>query len=317
MSDYDEYGDAFDCLWIDFDEPHFTDEMTMMVNPDPVFLDDSSLEDAFETDTDWEYFSDEYYDHDKPDKVRRQKKKIENKKPAQLDSATFYGVSWSAGPPSNNDGPLYQPGEGEKVSLLKNWREVFQESKPKTKKTSEKLKQDGNIRATFHDHLSTRFRRNSEQGALVDDNLNLNNNMEIDGLSRPVSGLKTFLLGSNMRAEKKGRDHLSMNNNGPQLRKGSSAREEAKPNNKLDIILPPAPENIEEYKDIITTAPPVTQKRGRKRKADVTVEQTTSGLDSSLGSGPIRSSKRKKAGHTNGVKTAASSRPTRSSTRRK
>ncbi|EGE05414.1 hypothetical protein TEQG_04290 [Trichophyton equinum CBS 127.97] len=224
MSDYDEYGDAFDCLWIDFDEPHFTDEMTMMVNPDPVFLDDSSLEDAFETDTDWEYFSDEYYDHD---------------------------------------------------------------------------------------NLT------SEQGALVDDNLNLNNNMETDGLSRPVSGLKTFLLRSNMRAEKKGRDHLSMNNNGPQLRKGSSAREEAKPNNKLDIILPPAPENIEEYKDIITTAPPVTQKRGRKRKADVTVEQTTSGLDSSSGSGPIRSSKRKKAGHTNGVKTAASSRPTRSSTRRK
>lgn len=290
----------------------------MLVNPDPVFIDDSSLEDALDSDTDWEeYLSDEYYDQDKPDKVHRQKKKIESKKPAQFDSATFYGVSWSAGPPLNNDGPLYQPGEGEKVSLLKNWREVFQESKPKTKKTSEKLKQDGSIRATFHDHLSTRFRRNSGQGALVNDNLSLGNNMETDGLSPPVSGLKTFLLGSSMWAEKKGRDHLFMNNNGPQLKKGSSARAEAKPNNNLDIILPPAPKNIEEYKEIITTAPPVTQKRGRKRKADVTVEQTTPDLDSNSASGSTRSLKRKKAGHTNGVKTATSSRPIRSSTRRK
>ncbi|OAL73615.1 hypothetical protein A7D00_1643 [Trichophyton violaceum] len=316
MSDYDEYDD-FDYLWIDCGEPHFTDEMAMMVNPEPVFLDDSSLEDALDSDTDWEYLSDEYYDHDKTDKVHRQKKKIESKKPAQLDPATFYGVSWSAGPPSKNDGPLYQPGEGEKVSLLKNWREVFQESKPKTKKTSEKLKQDGSIRATFHDHLSTRFRRNSEQGTLVNDNLNLGNNMETDGLSHPVSGLKAFILGSSMWPEKQGHDHLSMNNNGPQLKKGFSARDEAKPSNNLDIILPPAPKNIEEYKEITTTAPPVTQKRGRKRKADVIVEQTTPDLDSSSGSGPIRSSKRKKAGYTNGVKTATSSRPIRSSTRRK
>ncbi|EFR00951.1 hypothetical protein MGYG_03953 [Nannizzia gypsea CBS 118893] len=320
MSDSEDYDEFMgeDYLWIDCGEPHYTDDLAMLVNPDPVFLDDGAFEAALDSDTDWEYLSDEYYDHDRPQKPRRRKEEGDSKKPTQSDTAMYYGVSWSAGPRGNNDGPLYKPGEGEKVSLLKNWREIFQESKPKTKNINEKLKHDGTIKETFRDQLSTRFRRDSENRARLNYKYNIGSGMEADGLVHTGHGPKTLLSQrGNFDSEGVPAKPAKKRHEDSQPKRASNAPEAVKVTRKFDIILPPAPKNITEYKEIVTTVAPNAPKRGRKRKAEVVAEQITHDPDPSSNPGPVTNSKRKKAGHTNGAKTATSSRPTRSSTRRK
>lgn len=49
-----------------------------------------------------------------------------------LDLSSFQSVIWKPPHPQTQNEPpkLYPPGEGEKVALLKNWREVFKDAKP-------------------------------------------------------------------------------------------------------------------------------------------------------------------------------------------
>jgi hypothetical protein len=46
------------------------------------------------------------------------------------DTASFQGVAWRHPADETNIVEIYAPGEGEKVSLLKNWREIFRNAKP-------------------------------------------------------------------------------------------------------------------------------------------------------------------------------------------
>lgn len=106
-------------------------------------VEDPSLE-IVDTYSDWEYYSDDYYDDDPtittkhktnggPRKKRRKLSSIENIPNLSLGSSivdssmanSFKGVLWRV--PVNTDDKieLYEPGKGEQVSLLSNWRELF------------------------------------------------------------------------------------------------------------------------------------------------------------------------------------------------
>ncbi|KAE8352165.1 hypothetical protein BDV28DRAFT_6309 [Aspergillus coremiiformis] len=162
MSDDEDYYDEFeeDIFWIEEPDPEIADDLAATANYDAIFFEDPSLEveDYF---SDWDDQSDDYYDED-PTAIRLQrvmglwpnkhsiteikdllsaKKKIT--RPSQeeptprvpkeslpkTDIASFQGTVWK----TPNDTPprtLYEPGNGEKVALLKNWREVFRSSHP-------------------------------------------------------------------------------------------------------------------------------------------------------------------------------------------
>lgn len=48
----------------------------------------------------------------------------------KTDHASFQAVVWKTSDDEKNTVTLYEPGDGEKVALLKNWREVFRNSHP-------------------------------------------------------------------------------------------------------------------------------------------------------------------------------------------
>ncbi len=122
------------------------DDLAAAATYDPNFLDDPSLETA-EFYSDWEDLSDDYYDED-PTVVRRlramgawptqepidtsapptKRRKATNN--TSTDPTSFQGVAWKHPEDGTNAVEIYAPGDGEKVSLLKNWREVFRNAKP-------------------------------------------------------------------------------------------------------------------------------------------------------------------------------------------
>lgn len=115
-------------------------------------VEDPSLE-IVDTYSDWEYYSDDYYDDDPtiitkqkneddgaqrgdlPHKKKRKLSTLESIPSLSLGSSvvdyptamtsSFKGVMWRL--PANNDqkAELYEPGKGEKVALLSDWRELF------------------------------------------------------------------------------------------------------------------------------------------------------------------------------------------------
>jgi hypothetical protein len=108
-------------------------------------VEDPSLE-TIDTYSDWEYYSDDYYDDDptittkhktngEPRKKRRKLSSIENIPSLSLgssivDSSTsmassFKGVLWRVPVKADEKIELYEPGKGEQVALLSDWRELF------------------------------------------------------------------------------------------------------------------------------------------------------------------------------------------------
>lgn len=108
-------------------------------------VEDPSLE-TVDTYSDWEYYSDDYYDDDptitarhktngEPRKKRRKLSSIENIPSLSLgssivDSSTsmansFKGVLWRVPVKVDEKVELYEPGKGEQVALLSDWRELF------------------------------------------------------------------------------------------------------------------------------------------------------------------------------------------------
>lgn len=109
------------------------------------------MEDYF---SDWDYYSDDYYDDDPSvkqsgagtkqtsaaTKSRRahpaSRKKTRVARPqssVQPDLASFQGVIWkTTGLEKDQDVAIqiYEPGHGDKVALLENWREVFKSAHP-------------------------------------------------------------------------------------------------------------------------------------------------------------------------------------------
>ncbi|OOF94728.1 hypothetical protein ASPCADRAFT_131332 [Aspergillus carbonarius ITEM 5010] len=142
---YDEYDE--DIFWVEEPDPTVADDLaaTATATNDFIFYDDPALE-AEDFFSDWDDLSDDYYDQD-PTVVRRQRalnalsqipaagipstkhsRKSTTKAP-QFDITAFQGVVWRS-PSDEVKIALHEPGEGEKVALLKNWREVFRNSHP-------------------------------------------------------------------------------------------------------------------------------------------------------------------------------------------
>lgn len=123
----------------------------------PVPVDDPSL-DTVEVYSDWDYYSDDYFDDD-PTIMKRRKtmvdlppttddslKDVIGKKPVSpkvaelselslgvplidIPTSTFKGVIWKDTYSEKGDSEYYQPGQGETVTLFEDWREAFDPSK--------------------------------------------------------------------------------------------------------------------------------------------------------------------------------------------
>ncbi|GFF55459.1 hypothetical protein IFM46972_10273 [Aspergillus udagawae] len=166
MSD-DEYLDEYDdedVFWIEEPDPTIADDLAEAATHDVLYFDDPSL-DVEDVYSDWDELSDDYYDDDPTvEKRRRMMDVLKNngysggvfddikrqgsleqktlvhrlhrggvgaESPAfKTDQASFQAVVWKSSDDEKNTVNLYKPGDGEKVALLKNWREVFRHSHP-------------------------------------------------------------------------------------------------------------------------------------------------------------------------------------------
>ena len=137
------------------------DDLAATAHNEAVFFEDPSfeIEDFF---SDWDELSDDFYDDDATvqrrqrvadlsirgtngvrQTTRRQKQKTavtndhDQSQPGKLntwaldpDPASFQSVVWKHPDHDKNPVQMLQPGDGEKVALLKNWREIFKNSHP-------------------------------------------------------------------------------------------------------------------------------------------------------------------------------------------
>ncbi|KAL5042699.1 hypothetical protein BDW71DRAFT_189450 [Aspergillus fruticulosus] len=122
------------------------DDLAAAATYDSTLPDDPSLETA-ELYSDWEELSDDYYDDD-PTAVRRLRaigawtidhpthinappsKRRKRASTLSADLTSFQGVAWKHPQDETDMVEIYAPGDGETVSLLKNWREVFRDARP-------------------------------------------------------------------------------------------------------------------------------------------------------------------------------------------
>lgn len=144
----------------------FQDDLAATANYDAVFFEDPSAE-MMDYYSDWDELSDDYYDddptverrqrvaklaessktasHDAPQKTQRRRRNDNKAKQSgdasgrtsatstsskTPDLATFQSVVWKLPDYDKNPVQVLHPDDGEKVALLKNWREVFKNSHP-------------------------------------------------------------------------------------------------------------------------------------------------------------------------------------------
>ncbi|KKZ67715.1 hypothetical protein EMCG_01080 [[Emmonsia] crescens] len=157
MSDDEEYyDDDFDADWLWFDdgERELADDLAESTMHSPVYMDQGAY-DAIDSASDWDYYTDEYFDDDlsvmrkqsleattSPNgaagkKMRKKRKQGEQPRDGndninnEDDPNSFCRILWRSSDYLVDQGELYEPGKGEKVALLKNWREIFKDSQPK------------------------------------------------------------------------------------------------------------------------------------------------------------------------------------------
>lgn len=154
----------------------------------PVPVDDPSL-DTVEVYSDWDYYSDDYFDDD-PTIMKQQKtlsdlprttegvigKKHASKIPElrglslgvpliDIPTSTFKGVIWKDPNIEKDESEDYQPGQGETVTLFEDWREAFDQSKyrddwfPKLRGLNNRSPgtRDGEIGLQESDHYDSRY----------------------------------------------------------------------------------------------------------------------------------------------------------------
>ncbi|PWY90855.1 hypothetical protein BO70DRAFT_425791 [Aspergillus heteromorphus CBS 117.55] len=158
MSDDEEYYDDYDedVFWVEEPDPTVADDLaaTATITNDAIFYDDPALE-AEEFFSDWDDLSDDYFDDDST-AVKRQralnllsrpvtlpnKPRVPASKVPKFDIAAFQGTVWKS-PSDEVKIAVHEPGEGEKVALLKNWREVFRNSHPAIGRVRARIGGDG------------------------------------------------------------------------------------------------------------------------------------------------------------------------------
>lgn len=287
--------------------------MAETAHHDPILVDDPSyeVEDYF---SDWDDLSDEYYD-DEPTVVRRLRmaalkngasaakptsppnpnnpnadadveaesnatnthkpRSVPSKPRLSVDPASFQSVVWKPSDYGREPVQLHPPGEGEKVALLKNWREVFRNSNPA-------IGRPARFKKLASSSVSSRSRNQlATAGSGVADDLKQREDSS-DQTSR-VSSLENLrdndTIGSGDASNTTPTKSLS-----PALMKVGGARQDeemadvdADEEDKLssnvvvEIPVPKAP----------SSSPP--KKKGRKRKADVIADDETENTENANG----------------------------------
>ncbi|EAW12736.1 uncharacterized protein ACLA_011630 [Aspergillus clavatus NRRL 1] len=154
MSDDEWEYDDEDIFWIEEPDPTLADDLAEATTYDALYFDDPSL-DVEDIYSDWDEMSDDYYDDDPTEERRRrvlnaiksnengaaQTQKSLVRQPSRqvvagdlprvkTDHTSFQAVVWRTLGDEKDSVDFYEPGDGEKVALLKNWREVFRNSHP-------------------------------------------------------------------------------------------------------------------------------------------------------------------------------------------
>ncbi|GAD97671.1 hypothetical protein NFIA_078390 [Paecilomyces variotii No. 5] len=203
----DDYEDEW--YWAEDPNPDIADNLAETAQHSPIPVDDPALE-LVEIFSDWEYYSDDYYDDDpsvvrklrstraspfrsrvKPqgnghdDQMRNTKKRKlariddipelglddeETPPPFErIDASSFKGTVWK----KSDDAAvkrvqLYEPGLGEKVALLRNWREVFKDSQPKRNGNGARSPGTSKALSKGNDAARTRGKTQKVSGRSVD-----------------------------------------------------------------------------------------------------------------------------------------------------
>ena len=152
------YDDLDDLYYDDDVGENLADDLAEHTLPSPIYHEDPAYE-MLEYFSDWEYYSDDYYDDDPAllkdnaqDSSKSPKRKSNAEKaPARgkkrkladtkdipelaLDdrpalAATVRGTVWK-GPRPQSPKP-YQVGQGQRIALLKNWKQIFGRSSPRS-----------------------------------------------------------------------------------------------------------------------------------------------------------------------------------------
>ncbi|KAI5300002.1 hypothetical protein KEM55_000552 [Ascosphaera atra] len=168
--DYDEEDDFEyeDCAWAEPPEDTAADIAAMSSIADPVYIDELKF-DAYDSD-DYDYETDYYYDSEEECKTpsRTKRRKLSRGKGRVLITATKneprHTIKGAVSQPIlyANVAPAllcgaraeyaYQHGQGEKVALLKDWRQIFNDTRPLSSRTLKRTN-----RAGEDDSLSARF----------------------------------------------------------------------------------------------------------------------------------------------------------------
>lgn len=245
--------------------------------------------------SDWEYYSDDYYDDDptvkqsgaaakEPTKSRRTQSaapRSNNRVPRpqssiKPDITSFQGVVWKTASLERDQDiavQIYEPGHGDKVALLEDWREIFKSAQPALDKSRLRKRKAREMR---------------EPGSsLVDDGFPCDG--DDDDQRQDSSDQMSHAVSLDNMTENGSAGDVS--NTTPELMQ--SPKEASEPT--------------------ITTA-----KRGRKRKAEVPPAESNKDESGSAGSTNSRSKRvaARKGDGAEGV-TSASSGPVRRSTRQK
>lgn len=139
---YSPYDDLEDILYDADPNPELADDLAEHALHSPVYLDEIAGYELEEYHSDWEYYSDDYMDDDptlenkelvekEPSKKRGKKRKLVeiNDIPAldlnetKLITRSIKGTVWAK--PRSTEPPTHNVGQGDQISLMKDWRQVF------------------------------------------------------------------------------------------------------------------------------------------------------------------------------------------------
>ncbi|KAK5052088.1 hypothetical protein LTR84_002892 [Exophiala bonariae] len=139
---YSPYDDLEDILWDADPNPELADDLAEHALHSPVYLDEIAGYELEEYHSDWEYYSDDYMDDDPTlenrDFVEKESLQKRGKKRKLVDTKdipaldlnetklilrSIKGTIWAK--PRKMEPPTHNVGQGDCISLMKNWRQVF------------------------------------------------------------------------------------------------------------------------------------------------------------------------------------------------
>ncbi|KAF7712317.1 Uncharacterized protein PECH_003604 [Penicillium ucsense] len=149
MSDDDEYYEWEEDYPFEDVGPDVVDELAASANYEAILFEDPKFE-VEDYLSDWEYYSDDYHDDDpsvkqnpgvasqidaasKSQRSRPKARTNQTRSSKAPDPNTFQGVIWRTPLMSDEYNvmvQIYEPGSGERVALLDNWREIFKSAQP-------------------------------------------------------------------------------------------------------------------------------------------------------------------------------------------